>query len=91
MTAVLFGSISTLADTSEVQRTAFNEAFAEHGVDWHWDREECAALLETAGGRNRVAGYANEQSVITVMARAAGILLPELFAAGVSRALTRSV
>lgn len=61
MTAVLFGSISTLADTSEVQRIAFNEAFAEHGLDWHWDREEYAALLVTAGGKNRVAEYARSR------------------------------
>lgn len=61
MTAVLFGSISTLADTSEAQRIAFNDAFAEHGLDWHWEREEYAALLGTAGGKNRVAEYAKSR------------------------------
>jgi hypothetical protein len=34
MSAILFGSISTLADTSELQRRAFNEAFSAHGLDW---------------------------------------------------------
>ena len=58
MTAVLFGSISTLADTSEIQRDAFNAAFAEHGLDWTWDREEYAGLLGSNGGRDRVADYA---------------------------------
>ena len=38
MTAILFGSISTLADTSEIQRDSFNQAFAEHGLDWTWDQ-----------------------------------------------------
>ena len=33
MSSVLFGSISTVADTSEVQRQAFNRAFAEHGLE----------------------------------------------------------
>ena len=58
MPAVLFGSISTLADTSEIQRDAFNRAFAEHGLDWQWDREEYAGLLDSNGGRDRVADYA---------------------------------
>jgi HAD superfamily hydrolase (TIGR01509 family) len=58
MTAILFGSISTLADTSEIQREAFNRAFAEHGLDWTWDREEYAGLLGSNGGRDRVAAYA---------------------------------
>ncbi|SEQ28795.1 HAD family hydrolase [Microlunatus flavus] len=60
MTAVLFGSISTVADTSELQRAAFNQAFAEHGLDWRWDRDEYATLLTGSGGRDRIAAYAAE-------------------------------
>jgi hypothetical protein len=33
MTTVLFDSIGSLADTSELQREAFNEAFRAHGLD----------------------------------------------------------
>ncbi len=58
MSAILFGSISTLADTSEIQRDSFNQAFAEHGLDWTWDQETYAALLGSNGGRDRVAAYA---------------------------------
>ena len=58
MAAVLFGSISTLADTSELQRDAFNRAFAEHGLAWTWDRAEYIGLLRTSGGRDRIADYA---------------------------------
>lgn len=61
MTTILFGSISTLADTSETQRDAFNRAFAEHGLDWTWDREEYAGLLGSNGGRDRVAAYAADR------------------------------
>ncbi len=61
MPSILFGSISSLADTSELQRAAFNEAFAEHGVGWTWGREEYAALLESNGGADRVAAYAAER------------------------------
>lgn len=58
MPAVLFGSISTLADTSEVQRAAFNDAFAQHGLDWTWSREDYIDMLATNGGQDRIAAYA---------------------------------
>ncbi|MET0998576.1 MAG: HAD hydrolase-like protein, partial [Marmoricola sp.] len=58
MSAILFGSISTLADTSEIQRQAFNEAFQAHGLDWHWERAEYVSLLEKSGGKDRIAAYA---------------------------------
>lgn len=59
MPAVLFGSISTLADTSELQREAFNEAFADQGLDWHWDRDRYRELLARNGGQGRIAEYAD--------------------------------
>lgn len=58
MSAVLFGSIGTLAETSEIQRDAFNEAFRTHGLDWHWERADYLAMLAGSGGRNRIAAYA---------------------------------
>ena len=56
--AVLLGSISTVVDTSELQRRAFNEAFSRHGLDWEWDRDRYVAMLESSGGRDRIAEYA---------------------------------
>ena len=64
MSAILFGSISTVADTSELQRQAFNQAFAAHGLDWHWGQDEYRELLAQSGGRERIIEYArtrNEQ------------------------------
>jgi HAD superfamily hydrolase (TIGR01509 family) len=58
MPAILFGSLSTLADTSELQRQAFNEAFAEHGLDWSWSRDDYRAMLGSNGGAQRIADYA---------------------------------
>lgn len=58
MSALLFGSISTLADTSELQREAFNEAFASHGLDWTWDREDYRRQLQGNGGAERISEYA---------------------------------
>lgn len=61
MSAILFGSISTLADTSELQRRAFNDAFATHGLDWTWDRDSYRRALDTNGGADRIAAYADER------------------------------
>ncbi|MDJ0392892.1 HAD-IA family hydrolase [Rhodococcus sp. G-MC3] len=58
MTAILFGSISTLADTSEMQRRAFNDAFAKHDLGWTWSREDYASMLGGNGGASRIADYA---------------------------------
>jgi HAD superfamily hydrolase (TIGR01509 family) len=61
MPAMLFGSISTIADTSELQRQAFNEAFETHGLDWRWEQEEYRDLLRSSGGSDRVAEYARSR------------------------------
>jgi len=59
--AILFGSISTIADTSELQRESFNEAFQTHGIDWNWSRDEYLPLLQSNGGAQRIADYASAQ------------------------------
>jgi len=56
--ALLFGSIGTLAETSEMQREAFNRAFALAGLGWHWNRSLYQALLKTTGGLNRIETFA---------------------------------
>jgi HAD superfamily hydrolase (TIGR01509 family) len=61
MPAILFGSISTIADTSELQREAFNRAFEAHSLDWSWDRDEYRSLLEGSGGETRIADYASSR------------------------------
>ena len=61
MSAFFFGSISTLADTSELQREAFNAAFREHGLDWHWDRDDYRAMLQESGGAARIEQYAKSK------------------------------
>jgi HAD superfamily hydrolase (TIGR01509 family) len=58
MPALLLGSISTVADTSELQRQAFNQAFAEHRLDWRWDQDQYRAMLTGNGGQARIADYA---------------------------------
>ena len=58
MSAILFGSISSLADTSEIQREAFNAAFAEHGLVWRWDRDDYRSQLRSNGGADRLPQFA---------------------------------
>ncbi|GAB2488252.1 HAD family hydrolase [Jatrophihabitans fulvus] len=63
MPAILFGSISTISDTSELQRDAFNRAFQEHGLDWHWERDEYRDMLTGNGGKERISSFAERAGV----------------------------
>ena len=58
--ALIFGAIGTLAETSDIQRAAFNRAFSEAGLDWDWDMQTYLRLLGQPGGRARIAAYAEE-------------------------------
>lgn len=55
--ALIFDVDGTLAETEEVHRRAFNEAFAEAGLDWHWDRVTYGRLLRVAGGKERIRAF----------------------------------
>lgn len=59
--ALLLGSIGVLADTFELQRCAFNAAFATHDLDWTWSPEAYADLSRVIGGRGRIQHYADAQ------------------------------
>ena len=56
--AILFGSIGTLVETSEIQREAFNDAFREAGLDWTWNRDDYREMLHRSGGKRRIAMFA---------------------------------
>ena len=54
--AVVFDVDGTLAETErDGHRVAFNEAFAQHGVDLRWEIERYRELMVVTGGRQRVA------------------------------------
>lgn len=55
--AVIFGSIGTIAETSDLQRQAFNAAFADAGLDWNWNVATYRDLLKINGGQNRLRAY----------------------------------
>ncbi|MFB2531460.1 HAD family hydrolase [Paracoccus sp. p3-h83] len=57
MKALIFDVDGTLAETEEAHRAAFNEAFAAHGLNWHWSVETYRILLRTTGGKERIAAF----------------------------------
>ena len=58
--AIIFDVDGTLAETEELHRRAFNETFAEAGLDWHWTQADYTLLLKTTGGKERIARFINE-------------------------------
>ena len=55
--ALIFDVDGTLADTENAHLAAFNHAFAEEGLDWHWDEPNYTKLLEISGGKERMLHY----------------------------------
>ncbi len=60
--AVIFGAIGVIAETSDLQRQAFNLAFAEAGLDWNWDAETYRRLLSINGGQTRLRAFRDEDA-----------------------------
>ena len=59
--ALLFGSIGSIVETSEIQRRSFNEAFKQYGLDWNWNKHEYLNLLNKSGGKDRISRYAKKK------------------------------
>jgi HAD superfamily hydrolase (TIGR01509 family) len=57
LSALIFDVDGTLAETEELHRRAFNAAFEEAGLPWHWDRPLYGDLLKVTGGKERIARY----------------------------------
>ncbi|WP_323030822.1 HAD-IA family hydrolase [Brachymonas denitrificans] len=55
--ALILDVDGTLADTELAHLAAFNHAFAEVGLDWHWDVPLYTRLLEVSGGKERIRAY----------------------------------
>ena len=52
--AIIFDVDGTLAETEETHRHAFNQAFADAGLGWHWDQGLYTKLLAVTGGKERI-------------------------------------
>jgi len=55
--ALIFDVDGTLADTEMAHLAAFNHAFRECALDWHWSVETYTQLLAVSGGRERLTHY----------------------------------
>jgi beta-phosphoglucomutase-like phosphatase (HAD superfamily) len=59
--ALLFDVDGTLADTErDGHRVAFNQAFADAGLDWNWDIATYGQLLKVTGGKERIRYFIDE-------------------------------
>ena len=54
LNALIFDVDGTLADTESVHLDAFNHAFRQEGLDWHWTVERYTQLLDISGGKERL-------------------------------------
>lgn len=58
LTTLIWDVDGTLADTErDGHRVAFNQAFTEAGLDWHWSVELYGELLQVTGGKERILFY----------------------------------
>jgi len=55
--ALIFDVDGTLADTETAHLSAFNHAFAELGLNWHWDLALYTQLLQVSGGKERIKAW----------------------------------
>ena len=55
--ALIFDVDGTLADTEAAHRAAFNQAFDQEGLGWHWDEALYTRLLDVSGGKERLTHY----------------------------------
>lgn len=52
--ALIFDVDGTLADTEDAHLNAFNQAFADLELGWHWSQKDYGTLLEISGGKERI-------------------------------------
>jgi HAD superfamily hydrolase (TIGR01509 family) len=58
--AIIFDVDGTIADTESLHLRAFNRAFADAGLDWHWDDAAYDDLLSIEGGLARIRAWVED-------------------------------
>ena len=79
--ALIFDVDGTLADTEELHRQAFNEAFFACGISWRWGPALYAELLRITGGKERIAAYISQLRLPAAERGRLLRLIPEIHAA----------
>ena len=62
--AILFGSIGTIVETSNIQRNCFNSAFKNSGLKWYWSKKLYQSMLKKSGGEKRVKKFSLEKKTL---------------------------
>ena len=65
--ALFIGSIGVIAETSDLQRQAFNAAFERFGLPLQWDRASYAKMLRKPGGKARILAAAEEAGLADIV------------------------
>ncbi len=55
--ALIFDVDGTIAETEELHRRAFNQAFADNDLGWEWSVDTYRELLRVTGGKERIRHY----------------------------------
>ena len=76
--ALIFDVDGTLAETEGVHLQAFNAAFKDAGLDWHWSADLYKILLGTTGGKERMLAYVRDH--LNLDPALWGARIPELHA-----------
>ena len=63
---IIFDVDGTIADTEDIHRQAFNKAFSEYNLNWHWSREKYHELLFISGGKERIRKCLTEENTINI-------------------------
>lgn len=58
--AIIFDVDGTLAETEDMHRMAYNKAFAQSGLGWHWDAPLYDQLLAVTGSKERIRYYLHD-------------------------------
>lgn len=61
--AIIFDVDGTLSETEETHRRAFNRAFGEAGLGWHWDAVLYDELLAVTGGKERIRHFMTSRRI----------------------------
>lgn len=90
-TALFIGSIGVMAETSDIQRRAYNQALKEAGLDWHWDKDTYRDLLTDSGGVKRLTRLNKEKeanlsadAIKNIHARKTELACQEIVSSGVT-------
>ncbi|NJM34202.1 MAG: HAD-IA family hydrolase [Rhodomicrobium sp.] len=76
--AIIFDVDGTLAETEEAHRAAFNRAFAEAGLGWHWSETLYGELLKVTGGKERLAFFIDSAGGLGMSPTGVSRLIAEL-------------